>query len=41
MEKGKIVERGPAESVILQPQHPYTRQLINDVPKIHSEWNLA
>ncbi len=41
MEKGKIVERGDAESVILNPRHPYTKQLISDVPKIHSEWNLA
>ncbi|CAM3055116.1 ABC transporter ATP-binding protein [Paenibacillus sediminis] len=41
MEKGKIVESGIAEEVILNPQHKYTKQLIEDVPKIHSEWNLA
>ncbi|OME92961.1 MULTISPECIES: ABC transporter ATP-binding protein [Paenibacillus] len=41
MEQGKVVERGPAEEVILNPQHPYTQQLISDVPKIHSEWDLA
>ncbi|OIA99283.1 dipeptide/oligopeptide/nickel ABC transporter ATP-binding protein [Paenibacillus sp. LC231] len=41
MEQGKVVERGPAEEVILNPQHPYTQQLIADVPKIHSEWDLA
>jgi peptide/nickel transport system ATP-binding protein len=41
MEKGRIVESGRAEEVILQPRHPYTRQLISDVPKIHSAWNLA
>ncbi|KKC46857.1 MULTISPECIES: ABC transporter ATP-binding protein [Paenibacillus] len=41
MEKGRIVEKGPAERVILQPQHVYTQQLIADVPKIHEEWNLA
>lgn len=40
MEQGKVVERGPAEEVILNPQHRYTQQLISDVPKIHSEWNL-
>ncbi|MGV2644542.1 ATP-binding cassette domain-containing protein, partial [Clostridium perfringens] len=34
MEQGKVVERGPAEEVILNPQHPYTQQLISDVPKI-------
>ncbi|GIO69452.1 ABC transporter ATP-binding protein [Paenibacillus sp. FSL M7-1455] len=41
MEKGKIVESGPAEDMILNPQHGYTRQLINDVPKIHSAWDLG
>ncbi|CAM3289085.1 MULTISPECIES: ABC transporter ATP-binding protein [Paenibacillus] len=41
MEQGKVVEKGPAEEVILNPKHPYTRQLISDVPKIHSEWDLA
>jgi peptide/nickel transport system ATP-binding protein len=41
MEKGKIVERGNAEDIILNPQHRYTQQLIADVPKIHSEWNLS
>ncbi|MDR9857951.1 ABC transporter ATP-binding protein [Paenibacillus sp. VCA1] len=41
MEKGKIVESGPAEDMILNPQHPYTRQLINDVPKIRSAWDLG
>ncbi len=29
---GKIVEMGPAESVIRQPQHPYTRALVAAVP---------
>ena len=41
MEKGKIVESGNAEKVILNPQHRYTRQLISDVPKIHEAWNLG
>lgn len=41
MEKGRIVERGPAETVLLRPTHAYTRQLIEDVPKIHERWNLA
>jgi peptide/nickel transport system ATP-binding protein len=41
MEKGRIVESGPAEDVILNPKHRYTQQLISDVPKIHEEWNLA
>ncbi|WP_211748565.1 ABC transporter ATP-binding protein [Paenibacillus sp. Marseille-Q4541] len=41
MEQGKVVERGPAEEVILHPQHDYTRQLISDVPKIHEVWDLS
>jgi peptide/nickel transport system ATP-binding protein len=40
MEHGRMVEAGKAEEVIHQAEHPYTRQLINDVPKIHSPWVL-
>jgi peptide/nickel transport system ATP-binding protein len=41
MEHGKFVESGPAEDVILRPRAAYTRRLINDVPKIHEEWDLS
>lgn len=41
MERGKIVESGSADSVILYPTQPYTQRLINDVPKIHEEWDLS
>lgn len=41
MEKGKIVEQGNADQVLINPQHPYTQQLISDVPKLHEEWNLG
>jgi peptide/nickel transport system ATP-binding protein len=41
MERGKLVERGTADQVILNPQEPYTRRLISDVPKIHEEWDLS
>jgi peptide/nickel transport system ATP-binding protein len=41
MERGRFVERGSADDVILQPKHPYTRRLISDVPKIYEEWDLS
>ncbi len=41
MEKGKFVERGTADEVILNPQEPYTKRLISDVPKIYEEWDLS
>lgn len=40
-ERGKLIERGSADEVILNPKHAYTRRLINDVPKIHEEWDLS
>ena len=41
MESGRIVEKGPAEDVILHPQDSYTKQLVSDVPKLHEEWVLS
>lgn len=41
MEKGKFVEKGCAEDVILNPQKDYTKHLISDVPKIYEEWDLS
>jgi peptide/nickel transport system ATP-binding protein len=41
MEKGKFVESGSADSVILSPTQAYTRRLISDVPKIHEAWDLS
>ena len=34
MYRGEIVERGPVENVLNQPQHPYTRALIACIPKM-------
>lgn len=41
MERGKFVESGTADQVILTPSNPYTRRLISDVPKIYEEWDLS
>ena len=41
MEHGKFVESGTPDEVILHPKEAYTRRLINDVPKIHEEWDLS
>lgn len=41
MERGKFVESGTADDVILDPQEAYTKRLISDVPKIREEWDLS
>ncbi len=41
MEKGRFVESGTADEVILNPKEPYTKRLISDVPKIYEEWDLS
>jgi peptide/nickel transport system ATP-binding protein len=41
MEHGKFVESGPPDDVILHPKEAYTRRLLNDVPKLHEEWDLS
>lgn len=41
MERGRFVESGPAERVILHPKEPYTQRLISDVPKIYEAWDLS
>jgi len=32
MKDGEVVERGPTEDVLLTPQHPYTRTLVEAIP---------
>jgi peptide/nickel transport system ATP-binding protein len=34
MKKGEIVENGTAHDVLLKPQHPYTRALIDAIPRL-------
>jgi len=34
MQSGHVVERGPTDSVLRNPQHPYARQLVESVPRL-------
>ncbi len=34
MENGVMVEQGPTDEVIFDPQHEYTRKLLSDVPRL-------
>ena len=37
MYAGRIVESGPVDDVLRQPQHPYTRGLIRSIPRISGD----
>jgi peptide/nickel transport system ATP-binding protein len=41
MERGKFVESGTADEVVLNPKEAYTQRLLSDVPKIYEEWDLS
>ena len=41
MERGRFVESGSADEVILNPKAAYTKRLLSDVPKIHEPWDLS
>jgi peptide/nickel transport system ATP-binding protein len=32
MHRGRIVEVGPADTIMRAPQHPYTQRLLDSVP---------
>jgi peptide/nickel transport system ATP-binding protein len=34
LQRGRLVEAGPARDVLMRPQHPYTRALLNAVPSL-------
>jgi peptide/nickel transport system ATP-binding protein len=34
MQRGEVVEQGPAERILYAPQHAYTRQLLDAVPRL-------
>lgn len=38
MKKGEIVERGRVDEVLMRPQHPYTRLLIDSIPALRQGW---
>jgi peptide/nickel transport system ATP-binding protein len=40
MQKGEVVEQGPADRVFLHPSRPYTRELFDSVPQLHKKWEF-
>jgi peptide/nickel transport system ATP-binding protein len=38
---GRIVEQGPATGVLAEPRHPYTRALINAIPRLTGDVDQA
>lgn len=37
MFQGQVVESGTAEEILLSPKHPYTRRLLEAMPKLHQK----
>ncbi|MEG0438930.1 MAG: ABC transporter ATP-binding protein [Solibacillus sp.] len=37
MKEGEIVEEGMTEEIFANPQHPYTKNLLNALPKLHEK----
>jgi peptide/nickel transport system ATP-binding protein len=34
LERGRIVEQGPARDILSAPKHPYTRRLLDSTPRL-------
>ncbi len=41
LRRGRAVEIGPTDRVFENPLHPYTRQLLAAVPRLHEKWGSA
>lgn len=39
MFQGKIVEEGPVEKILKNPEHPYTKGLVACRPSLHKKWH--
>ncbi|MFT3875814.1 MAG: ABC transporter ATP-binding protein [Propioniciclava sp.] len=37
MQQGRIVEHGSKDSLVLRPEHPYTRDLLDSIPPLRSD----
>ncbi|MEV0972686.1 ABC transporter ATP-binding protein [Microtetraspora glauca] len=38
LRRGRIAEMGPTDRVFGNPLHPYTRTLLDSVPRLHTKW---
>lgn len=38
MDHGKLIEQGTPDQVMLNPQDPVTRKLLDDIPQLHKPW---
>jgi len=38
LRRGEVVEAGPADAVLDHPRHPYTRRLVESVPRADGAW---
>ena len=38
MHQGKMVEDAPTLKLFNEPEHPYTQQLLSNIPRLHSAW---